>query len=424
MSSRSERLFERARNVIPGGVNSPVRAFAAVGGHPPFIERGQGPHLVDEDGMTYLDLVGSWGALLFGHAPKFVLEAVSEAAARGTSFGAPTEREVLLAEKIRELVPSMERVRLCSSGTEATMHAVRLVRGFTGRDLVVKMEGCYHGAHDAMLVAAGSGVATFATPGTHGIPAVVAACTIVVPFNDLDALTAVFAAHGDQIAGVMLEPVPGNMGVIVPVDGYLQGIRELCSKHGALLVFDEVMCGFRLGGTAQARYGVTPDLTCLGKIVGGGLPLAAFGGRRDIMEKLSPLGPVYQAGTLSGNPVAVAAGLATLDHLDDSVFARLEAIGRQLDTGLTEAVGYHGWSYVRVGAMFTVYARPEVPTSFAETKECDTAAFAEFFRSCLDGGVYLPASQFEAAFTNVALDDSHVDQIIESMGAALVAVAV
>lgn len=424
MSSRSQRLLERARNIIPGGVNSPVRAFAAVGGDPPFIERGEGPHLIDEDGMTYLDLVGSWGALLFGHAPPFVLAAITEAAARGTSFGAPTEREVLLAEKIRDMVPSMERVRLVSSGTEATMHAVRLCRGYTGRDLIVKMDGCYHGAHDAMLVAAGSGVVTFAKPGSQGIPAAVAACTLVVPFNDLDALAAMFAAHGDKIAGVMLEPVPGNMGVIVPKDGYLQGVRDLCTQYGALLVFDEVMCGFRLGGTAQALYNVTPDLTCLGKIVGGGLPLAAFGGRRDVMEKLSPLGPVYQAGTLSGNPVAVAAGLAALQHVDEGVFARLEAIGHMLDTGLTEAVGYHGWSYVRVGAMFTVYARPEVPTNFAETKECDTVAFASFFRSCLDGGVYLPASQFEAAFTNVALEDAHVDEVIEAIGAALVAVEV
>ncbi len=424
MSSRSYRLLERARAVIPGGVNSPVRAFGAVGGDPPFVARGEGGEIIDEDGLRYVDLVGSWGALLLGHAHPAVVEAACEAVRRGSTFGAPTAGEVDLAEAIRERVPSMERIRLVSSGTEATMHAVRLARGYTGRDLIVKMEGCYHGAHDALLVSAGSGVATFAIPGSPGIPAAVAACTLVVPFNDIAAVEQLFRTHGSQIAGVIVEPVAGNMGCIPPIEGYLQALRRITTAHGALLLFDEVMTGFRVGsGSAQGRYDVIPDLTTLGKVVGGGFPLAAFGGRADIMLKLAPVGPVYQGGTLSGNPVAVAAGLCTLQHLDAAVWDRLEALGMRLDEGLREPLAYAGWTYVRVGGMFTIYARSVAPRTFAEVKECDLAAFARFHRSALDGGVYLPPSQFEAAFLNVALTDTRMEQIIDGVAAALVAAA-
>ncbi len=419
--SRSSRLLDRARAVIPGGVNSPVRAFAAVGGDPPFIVRGEGAQLFDADDHAYLDLVGSWGALLLGHAHPAVVEAATEAISRGSSFGAPTEAEILLAEAIRDRVPSMERIRLCSSGTEATMHAIRLARGFTGRDRIVKMDGCYHGAHDAVLVAAGSGLATFAVPGSAGVPAAVAANTLVVPFNDEAAIEQVFREHGDQIAAILVEPVPGNMGTIVPNERYLHALREISHQYGALLIFDEVMCGFRVApGGAQELYRVKPDLTCLGKIVGGGFPLAAFGGRREIMEKLSPLGPVYQAGTLSGNPVAVAAGLATLRLLDDALYERLEAIGQRLEDGLREPLAYHGWCMVRVGAMFTIYSRAEPPKDYVEVKECDTTAFATFHRAALHGGVYLPPSQFEAAFYSVAFEDDQVDHVIAALSAALV----
>ncbi|MCB9683406.1 MAG: glutamate-1-semialdehyde 2,1-aminomutase, partial [Alphaproteobacteria bacterium] len=355
MSSRSARLLERALNVIPGGVNSPVRAFNAVGGSPPFIARGEGAELIDEDGHRYLDLVGSWGALLLGHSHPAVLGAAMAAAARGSSFGAPTEGEVMLAEALVERVPSIEKVRLCSSGTEATMHAIRLARGYTGRDKVIKLDGCYHGAHDAMLVKAGSGVATFAVPGSPGIPEAVAANTLVAPFNDLDAIEDLLDAH-DDVAAVILEPIAGNMGCIPPVDGYLQGLRDLCTDRGVVLIFDEVMTGFRVHqGCAQALYGVTPDLTTLGKICGGGYPLAAFGGKREIMDHLAPNGPVYQAGTLSGNPVAVAAGLATLQLLDEAVYARVDRLGRALEKALKPSLNYHGCSMTRVGSMFTIF---------------------------------------------------------------------
>ncbi len=422
--SRSSQLLERARRVIPGGVNSPVRAFAAVGGAPPFIARGEGPYIEDIDGNRYVDLVGSWGALILGHAPPAVVAAATTALANGSSFGAPTGGEVELAERICAMVPSIERVRLCSSGTEATMHALRLARGFTGRDLVVKLEGCYHGAHDAVLVAAGSGVATFARPGSAGIPASVSQNTLVVPFNDADALAAVFAAHGPRIAAVILEPVAGNMGTVAPRPGYLEAARALTTAHGALLIFDEVMTGFRVDlGCAQARFGITPDLTCLGKVVGGGLPLAAFGGRAEIMGQLSPEGPVYQAGTLSGNPVAVAAGLATLGALDAAAFERLEAIGARLDATLGADVAARGFAYVRVGGMFTVFFCGEIPHDFTAVKRCDLSAFAAFHAAALARGVYLPPSQFEAAFLNLALDDSALDAAIEGLRGALAAVA-
>lgn len=426
--SRSTQMLARAMEVIPGGVNSPVRAFNAVGGDPPFIARGEGNEIVDVDGHRYLDLVGSWGPLILGHADTAVLGAAMAAASRGSSFGAPTEAEIELAEEIVARVPSVDKVRLCSSGTEATMHAVRLSRAVTGRDLIVKLEGCYHGAHDAMLVKAGSGVATFsqgqatAQPGSPGVPAATAALTLVAPFNDLDAVRALLEAHQGQIAAVILEPVAGNMGCVPPAEGYLQGLRQLCTDSGAHLIFDEVMTGFRLArGSAQERFGITPDLTCMGKVVGGGYPLAAFGGSAAIMDQLAPLGPVYQAGTLSGNPVAVAAGLATLRQLDDACYERLEVLGARLEEALQPALSYHKCSMNRVGSMFTVFFRPTPPTRFDEVQQCDLEGFGRFFRAALNGGVYLPPSQYEAAFLPARLSDEQLDRIVDGLTSALVA---
>lgn len=427
--NRSSALLEASRQVIPGGVNSPVRAFAAVEGDPPFIARGQGAFIEDVDGNRYLDLVGSWGPLILGHADPDVVAAVTAAARLGASFGAPTEGELRFAEELCAAHPALEQVRLCSSGTEATMHALRLARGYTGRDAIVKIDGCYHGAHDALLVAAGSGVATFggtetrgaAAPGSAGVPAAVAALTRTAPFNDLAAVEA-HLVHRD-VAAVIIEPVPGNMGCIAPDQGYLDGLRALCDRHGTLLVVDEVMTGFRLArGGAAERLGIIGDLVTLGKIVGGGLPLAAFGGRRDIMARLSPLGPVYQGGTLSGNPVAVAAGRATLAKLDAALYARLEAVSAALEAGLRPLIESVGGSFVRVGSMFTLYFRPTPPRNFEEVKECDTARFARFHRQALNHGVYLPPSQFEAAFVPAVLSDADVAAIVAGIGAALAAV--
>lgn len=426
--SQSARLLQRALEVIPGGVNSPVRAFGAVGGEPPFIERGDGVEIIDVDGHRYLDLVCSWGALLLGHADTAVLGAAMSAASRGSSFGAPTELEVELAELIVDRVPSIEKVRLVSSGTEATMHAVRLARGATGRDKVIKFEGCYHGAHDAMLVKAGSGVATFSAgraatePGSPGVPRAVAENTLVAPFNDLDAVEALLKSFGDDVAAVILEPVAGNMGCIPPLDGFLEGLRELCDEYGALLIFDEVMTGFRVArGCAQERFGVTPDLTTLGKVVGGGYPLAAFGGRADLMNRLAPMGEVYQAGTLSGNPVAAAAGIATLRQLDHGTYAHLESLGQRLEARLADAVAYHGCSMHRVGSMITIFMCEDAPTDFQGVLACDLDAFATFFRSALAGGVYLPPSQFEAAFLSARMTPEQIDRIADGITAALVA---
>jgi glutamate-1-semialdehyde 2,1-aminomutase len=426
--SRSSRLLARANEVIPGGVNSPVRAFRAVGGDPPFIARGEGSEMIDVDGHRYIDLIASWGPLILGHANTGVLGATMAAASRGSSFGAPTEAEVEMAEEICSRVTSVEKVRLCSSGTEATMHAMRLARGFTGRDLVIKFEGCYHGAHDAMLVKAGSGVATFSDgkattePGSPGVPADVAQNTLVAPFNDAQAVEDLLKAHDGKVAAVMLEPVAGNMGCIPPEPGYLEGLRELCTKHGTLLVFDEVMTGFRLArGGAQERFGVHADLTCMGKVVGGGYPLAAFGGRADIMDHLSPVGPVYLGGTLSGNPVAVAAGLATLRQLDDAAYDRLERVGAAIEKGIASAVTYHGCSFARVGSMFTIFFRSEAPKRFDEVQQCDLDAFGRFFRAALSGGVYMPPSQYEAAFLNTAMTDAQVSKVIDGLQSALVA---
>ena len=419
---RSVALLADARTVIPGGVNSPVRAFAAVEGSPPFIARGEGVWMTDADGHRYVDLVGSWGPLILGHAHPAVLAAISEAAASGTSFGAPTEGEVAFAHAICDAHPCIDMVRLCSSGTEATMHAIRLARGFTGKDRIIKIDGHYHGAHDAVLVAAGSGVVTFAQPGSPGIPAATANLTLTAPWNDLAAIAAHLERH-DDVAAVIFEPVPGNMGCLPPGEGYLEGLRALTREHGVLLIVDEVMTGFRLArGGACERLGIEADLVCLGKVVGGGLPLAAFGGRQDVMARLSPQGPVYQAGTLSGNPLAVAAGRATLDLLTPGVYARLEAIGARFEAGLRDEVEALGLSMTRLGSMLTIFFRAEAPTHFAEVKTCDLAAFGRFHRACLDRGVYLPPSQFEAAFIPATLTDEEVDFAIAGILGAVRAV--
>jgi glutamate-1-semialdehyde 2,1-aminomutase len=421
-TDRSVALLEEARTVIPGGVNSPVRAFAAVEGSPPFIAKGEGAWMTDADGNRYLDLVGSWGPLILGHAHPVVLQAIALAAASGTSFGAPTEGEVAFARDICEAHPCIDMVRLCSSGTEATMHAIRLARGFTGRDRIIKLDGHYHGAHDAVLVAAGSGVVTFAQPGSPGIPQATANLTLTAPWNDLAAIRAHLERY-DDVAAIIFEPVPGNMGCLPPAGGYLDGLRELSREHGVLLIVDEVMTGFRLArGGACERLGIDADLVCLGKVVGGGLPLAAFGGRRDIMARLSPQGPVYQAGTLSGNPLAVAAGRATLAELTPDVYARLEVIGDRIEAGIRPVVDELGLSMTRLGSMLTIFFRSEAPTHFAEVKCCDLDAFGRFHRECLNRGVYLPPSQFEAAFLPACLTDADIDYAVAGITGALRAV--
>jgi glutamate-1-semialdehyde 2,1-aminomutase len=417
-TSRSSALLVEASQRIPGGVNSPVRAFAAVDGDPLFIAKGEGRWMTDEDGNRLLDLVGSWGPLILGHAHPVVLKAAMEALQKGSTFGAPTEGEVRFAEELCAAHPVLDRVRLCSSGTEATMHAIRLARGATGRDTVIKIDGCYHGAHDAMLVKAGSGVATFAQPGSPGIPDAVAALTRTAPFNELEAVEA-HLKSGD-IAAVILEAVPGNMGCIPPREGYLEGLRALTREHGALLIVDEVMTGFRLAlGGACERFGIDADLVALGKIVGGGFPLAAFGGRAEIMDKLSPSGPVYQAGTLSGNPVAVAAGRATLGLLNQGLYDGLEAVCAEIERRLADAVAARGCSMTRVGSMLTIFFREETPTNFTQVSQCDMAAFGRFHRAALSQGVYLPPSQYEAAFLPSGMTPEEVDHVVVGITAAL-----
>jgi glutamate-1-semialdehyde 2,1-aminomutase len=414
--TQSEKLFERAQKVIPGGVNSPVRACRAVGGQPLFISHGDGCHISDADGRRYIDMVSSWGPLILGHAHREVLDAVQEVMASGTSFGAPTELELRFAEEICRAVPSIEKVRAVSSGTEATMSALRLARGATGRDLIVKTAGGYHGHADCLLVAAGSGAATFSIPGSAGVPAGTARDTLVVPYNDLGAVEQVFAAHGDRIACIIIEPVAGNVGVIPPVDGYLAGLRRVTEEHGALLIFDEVISGFRMAyGGAQEVFGIRPDLTCLGKVVGGGLPAAAFGGRADLMDRLAPVGDVYQAGTLSGNPLALAAGLKTLEILRrPGSYTRLEELGAQLEAGLIAAAAAADVPATinRVGSMLTLFFCAGPVRSYEEAKKSDTERFGRFFQAMREGGVFLPPSQFEAMFVSLAHSEAEVDQVV------------
>ena len=416
---RSQVLFQRAQRVIPAGVNSPVRAFGSVGGVPPFIQRGRGAQVWDADGRAYIDYVGSWGPLIVGHAHPEVVSAAQQAAERGLSFGAPTEQEVELAELLCRLMPSLEQVRLTSSGTEATMSAIRLARGHTGRHKIVKFEGCYHGHVDALLVKAGSGALTFGQPSSAGVPPSTAADTLVLEYNNETAVNHAFEQGGDAIAAVIVEPVAGNMNVVAPRPGFLESLRALCTRHGALLIFDEVMTGFRVAlGGAQALYGVKPDLTTLGKVIGGGLPVGAFGGRRDIMRAIAPLGPVYQAGTLSGNPVAVAAGLATLKLVQAAGFYdRLTAATRALCEGVARAAQDHGvpFSAAGVGGMFGLYFRAAPPASFAEVMQCDREAFNRFFHAMLAAGIYLAPSAYEAGFVSSA---HGVAEIERTVGAA------
>ena len=418
MTFRNQQLFERAQRHIPGGVNSPVRAFRSVGGTPCFFASGSGSRVSDVDGKSYIDYVGSWGPLILGHAHPEVVAAVQEAAAQGLSFGAPTEQEVEMADLLCDLLPSLDMVRLVSSGTEATMSAIRLARGFTGRDLLVKFEGCYHGHADSLLVKAGSGMLTFGNPSSGGVPADLAQHTLVLDYNNAAQLEQAFVEHGERIAAVIVEPVVGNMNLVTPLPEFLQAMRSLCTKFGSVLIFDEVMTGFRVGlGCAQGLFGITPDLTTLGKVIGGGMPVGAFGGKREIMEKIAPLGPVYQAGTLSGNPVAVAAGLATLKRVRaQGFYATLEQKTAALCAGLAAVAKQHGVVFTAqsVGGMFGLYFRGQCPQSFAEVMECDKEAFNRFFHAMLDAGHYFAPSAFEAGFVSSAHNDADIAETVSA----------
>lgn len=424
--SRSHELFQRAHRVIPGGVNSPVRAFRGVGGEPIFFERAEGPWLIDSDGKRYIDYVGSWGPAILGHAHPAVIQAVQETAAKGLSFGAPCALEVELAERITQLMPAIEQVRLVSSGTEATMSAIRLARGFTGRDLILKFEGCYHGHSDGLLVKAGSGALTFGTPTSPGVPAAFAEKTLTVAYNRLDDVEAVFRAHGADIAAVIVEPIAGNMNCIEPLPGFLQGLRRCCDEHGSLLIFDEVMTGFRVAlGGAQSLYGIRPDLTTLGKVIGGGMPVGAFGGRADVMAQLSPAGPVYQAGTLSGNPVAMAAGLATLNAISQPGFHDvLSEKTRRLMQGLRQAGQDAGVPiFTRsVGGLFGIFfTDAERVDYYEQALTCDIDRFKTFFHAMLAHGVYLAPSAFEAGFVSAAHGEDELAATIKAAREALAA---
>ena len=421
MSTRSNELFSAAKERIPGGVNSPVRAFRGVGGEPFFVDAARGARLHTVDGQELIDYVGTWGPAILGHAPDAVIAAACGTAARGLSFGTPHPLEVEMAHTICELVPSVEKVRMVNSGTEATMSCIRLARGFTGRDKILKFEGCYHGHVDSLLVKAGSGALTHGHPDSAGIPAALAALTITVPFNDLAAVQAVFAANQGEIAALILEPIPANAGLYLPEPGFLEGLRTLCDAHGTVLIFDEVMTGFRLApGGAQEIFGIRPDLTAMGKVIGGGLPVGAFGGRADIMDHLSPDGPVYQAGTLSGNPVALAAGLAQLRELiQRGGWSRLEDLGQELETSMQAAIQGKPLTFHRIGSMFCLYFCEGPVSNLADAKRSDTAAFAKYFHACLANGVYFAPSQYEAGFLSLAHTSEDLTETARVATAAL-----
>ena len=421
---KSQRLFERACGLFPGGVNSPVRAFKAVGGTPVFLSRGEGAYVWDADGNRYADFLGSWGPLILGHANREVVAAIAEAAARGTTFGASTEREIQLGEAIRAAFPSLERMRFVSSGTEATMSALRVARGFTGRSKLIKIDGGYHGQGDMLLAAAGSGAATLGIPGSAGVTAAAVADTIIVPFNDEGAMRAAFASHKGQVAAIIIEPIPGNMGLVPPRAGYLQALRRLCDDEGTLLIFDEVISGFRVSlGGAQELFAVRPDMTCLGKIAGGGLPLGVYGGRADIMKVVAPDGPVYQAGTLSGNPLAMAAGLAMLRQLTSENYSRLEILAARLESGVKNAIVKSGIAACiqRVGSAFTIFFCAGPVTDFLSARLANTNHSADFFHGMLSRGFFLPPAQLEAAFISMAHTDVEIDSFVTAVQETLAA---
>lgn len=417
--SESKRLFARAQNFIPGGVNSPVRAFRAVGGEPIFIKRADGAFIYDEDDNAYIEMINSWGPMILGHNHPMIREAVIKAMENGTSFGAPTAREVEIAELIVSMVPSVEKVRMVNSGTEATMSAIRVARGYTGRDKFIKMEGHYHGHGDSFLISAGSGAITMGQPDSPGVTKGTAKDTLLAPFNDLEAVKVLVEANKGEIAALILEPVPGNMGLCIPNPGYLQGLRDICTKEGIILIFDEVMTGFRLAkGGAQELFGVTPDLTTLGKIIGGGMPVGAYGGKKEIMEFVSPAGPVYQAGTLSGNPIAMAAGLSMLHFLNShpEVYSRLNEIGMQVAAGMSsinQSLG-HDFTVNQLGSMYSLFFTEDSVFDFETAKKSDTALFGKYFQAMLHRGIYLAPSQFESLFLSTALTDDLIGKILEA----------
>lgn len=415
----SQQLFEKAQHYIPGGVNSPVRAFRAVGGSPLFIKSAKGPYIYDEDGNEYIELINSWGPMILGHANEMIQQAVYDAIQHSFSFGAPTRREVEMAELIVSMVPSIEKVRMVNSGTEATMSAIRVARGFTGRDKIIKFEGCYHGHGDSFLIAAGSGAITFGTPDSPGVTRGVANDTLTAPYNDLNAVQQLVDANKNHIAALILEPVVGNMGCVIPEEGFLQGLRKICDEEGIVLILDEVMTGFRLSkGGAQERFGITPDLTTLGKIIGGGMPVGAYGGKAEIMNWVSPAGPVYQAGTLSGNPIAMAAGLAMLNYLNEhaEVYSRLEEAGTKLATGFKNSMEKLGLNYTlnQIGSMYTLFFTEQPVTDFPSAKSSDLILFGKYFHAMLNRGIYMGPSQFESMFLSTALTDGHIDTIINA----------